>query len=72
MNDTHPEVGDLVVAVATGTQWVCTDIAGAKTRRPVWLLRPRYGAAGREQLRVERDDLVSYAVAARRGEWIQP
>ncbi|MYT31718.1 MULTISPECIES: hypothetical protein [unclassified Streptomyces] len=72
MNDTHPKIGDLVVAVASGKQWVCTDIAGAKNHRPVWLLRPRYGAADREQLRIERDDLVSYAVVARRGEWTQP
>jgi len=68
----RPEVGDLVVATMTGTKWVCTDITGAQTRRPVWLLRPLYGAASRGHLRVDRDGLVSYSVVARRGEWIQP
>ncbi|WP_438487863.1 hypothetical protein [Streptomyces sp. S186] len=72
MNGPHPEVGDLVVAVMTGTKWMCTDIAGLKTRQPVWLLRPLYGAAGRGHLRVGRSDLVSYPVVARRGEWTRP
>ncbi|MFI1307619.1 hypothetical protein [Streptomyces sioyaensis] len=72
MSSARPEVGDLVVAIETGTKWVCTDISGVNSRRPVWLLRPLYGAASTEQMRVERDDLVSYSVAARRGEWIQP
>ena len=72
MNSPHPEVGDLVVAVMTGTKWVCTDIAGLKTRQPVWLLRPLYGAASREHLHVGRSDLVSYSVVARRGEWTRP
>ncbi|MFE6688035.1 hypothetical protein ACFVFQ_16355 [Streptomyces sp. NPDC057743] len=72
MSSPHPEVGDLVVAHTTGTKWVCTDITGANTRRPVWLLRPLYGAAGREQQRVEGDALASYAVVARRGEWDRP
>ncbi|MFJ5680807.1 hypothetical protein [Streptomyces sp. NPDC093097] len=72
MSDAHPEVGDLVLAVTTDTKWVCTDIIDAKTHRPVWLLRPLYGSVSRRQLRVDRDDLVSYSVIARRGEWIQP
>ncbi|MFK0292387.1 hypothetical protein ACIQU6_18165 [Streptomyces sp. NPDC090442] len=72
MSTPHPEVGDLLVAITTGAKWVCTDIAGLKTRQPVWLLRPLYGSAGRDRLRIGRNDLVSYPVAARRGEWVQP
>ncbi|MCK7626700.1 hypothetical protein MUU72_26960 [Streptomyces sp. RS10V-4] len=69
MSGTRPGVGDLVVAVAAGTKWVCTDIAGAKTRRPVWVLRPLYGAPGGETVRVEQDAIASYSVVSRRGEW---
>ncbi|MYT30525.1 MULTISPECIES: hypothetical protein [unclassified Streptomyces] len=72
MSGVRPEVGDLVVAAVSGTKWVCTDIAGLNTQQPVWLLRPLYGTASRECLRVGRSDLVSYPVVARRGEWIQP
>ncbi|MEW1658666.1 hypothetical protein ACFU7T_00040 [Streptomyces sp. NPDC057555] len=56
----------------TNTKWVCTDIAGARSDKPVWLLRPLFGGGGKAYRRVDHRDLVSYAVEARRGQWVHP
>ncbi|GAA2687162.1 hypothetical protein [Streptomyces lunalinharesii] len=72
MSARRPEVGDLMTNVLTDAEWVCTDIAGAATDTPVWLLRPRHGADPKRFLRVDHRDIVTYAVTAPRGEWGQP
>ncbi|MFL4492359.1 hypothetical protein ACJ6WD_14045 [Streptomyces sp. VTCC 41912] len=66
----RPEVGDLVVQVMTDSRWVCSDIHGTTTNQLVWLLLPLHGSS-KKHLRVDHVDIVSYAVEARRGEWVR-
>ncbi|GAA2693117.1 hypothetical protein [Streptomyces lunalinharesii] len=68
----RPEVGDLLLEVATDAKWVCTDVAGATSDQPVWLLRPLHGSWGKAYKRVDHHDITAYRVASRRGEWRQP
>ncbi|WP_275466846.1 hypothetical protein [Streptomyces noursei] len=67
----RPAVGDLVLEVVTDVRWVRTDIAGATSEQPVWLLRPLYGSWGEAYKRVDHRDIAAYRVESRRGEWGQ-
>ncbi|MEU9113261.1 hypothetical protein AB0D04_16115 [Streptomyces sp. NPDC048483] len=72
MNSTRPEVGDLVAEVGTNEKWVCTDIVGASSKRPVWVLRPVHASFGYGTVKVDHHDIVGYSVTARRGSWRFP